>query len=50
MRGLEWGRLYEIYHQKEFDPKKVPAVVQKLYGDPYIKNRKGSFEYINGGS
>ena len=24
--------------------------MQKLYGDPYVKNRKGVFEYILGGS
>ena len=24
--------------------------MQKLYGDPYVKNRKGIFEYILGGS
>ena len=29
---------------------KVSAEVQKLYGDPYVKNRKGIFEYILGGS
>ncbi|MBW6537638.1 MAG: DUF262 domain-containing protein [Mariniphaga sp.] len=50
MCGLEWGRLYEEYHNKAFDPKKVSADVQKLYGDPYVKNRKGIFEYILGGS
>jgi len=50
MCGLEWGRLYETYHKKAFDPKKVSAEVQKLYGDPYIKNHKGVFEYILGGS
>ncbi len=50
MRGLEWGRLYEEYHKKAYDPAKVSAEVQKLYGDPYIKNRKGIFEYILGGS
>jgi hypothetical protein len=50
MRGLEWGRLYEEYHKKGYDPKKVSAEVQKLYGDPYVKNRKGIFEYILGGS
>lgn len=50
MRGLEWGRLYEEYHKKPYDPAKVSKVVQKLYGDPYIKNRKGVFEYILGGS
>lgn len=50
MRGLEWGRLYEKYHKKSYDPSKVLKAVQKLYGDPYIKNRKGVFEYILGGS
>jgi len=50
MCGLEWGRLYELYHKKAYAPKKVSAEVHKLYGDPYIKNRKGVFEYILGGS
>ncbi len=50
MRGLEWGRLYEQYHKKAYNPTKVSAEVQKLYADPYVKNRKGIFEYILGGS
>jgi len=50
MRGLEWGRMYEQYHNKAYDPAKVSAEVHKLYADPYIKNRKGIFEYVLGGS
>jgi len=50
MRGLEWGRLYEAYRKKACNPAKVSVEVQKLYADPYIKNRKGIFEYILGGS
>jgi hypothetical protein len=50
MRGLEWGRLYEAYHRKAYNPKKVSAEVQELYADPYVKNRRGIFEYILGGS
>jgi hypothetical protein len=50
MCGLEWGRLYETYHKKSYDPKKVSEQVHKLYADPYIKNRRGIFEYILGGS
>ena len=50
MRGLEWGRLYETYHHTPYDPAKVSKEVQQLYGDLYIKNRKGIFEYILGGS
>ena len=50
MCGLDWGRLYETYYKKSYNPKKVSEEVQKLYGDPYIKNRKGIFEFILGGS
>jgi hypothetical protein len=50
MKGLEWGRLYEEYHKKAYNPAKVSAEVHKLYADPYIKNRKGIFEYILDGS
>ena len=50
MCGLEWGRLYETYHNKAYNPQKVSAEVHKLYNDPHIKNRKGIFEYILGGS
>jgi len=49
MRGLEWGRLYEEYHKKAYNSSKVSVEVQKLYADPYVKNRKGIFEYILGG-
>ena len=50
MRGLEWGRLYEAYHTTPYNPTKVSQDLHKLYGDPYIKNHKGIFEYILGGS
>lgn len=48
MKGQEWGRLYELYHAKSYDPAKVSTEVKRLYGDSYIKNRKGVFEYILG--
>ncbi|GJQ63551.1 MAG: hypothetical protein SCALA702_26040 [Melioribacteraceae bacterium] len=50
MCGLEWGRLYEEYHRTAYNPKKVSEEVQKLYSDPYVKSRKGIFEYVLGGS
>jgi hypothetical protein len=50
MRGLEWGRLYEAYHHQSYNPAQVSQQVKKLYADPYVKNRKGIFEYILGGS
>lgn len=50
MCGLEWGRLYEKYHRKPYDPAAVRVEVTTLYADPYVKRRKGIFEYVLGGS
>ncbi|MCB0526774.1 MAG: DUF262 domain-containing protein [Saprospiraceae bacterium] len=50
MCGLEWGNFYETYRKKSYDPQKVSEQVKTLYADPYVKNRKGVFEYILGGS
>ena len=50
MRGLEWGRLYEKYKKQPYDHKKVAEQVRELYADSYVKNRKGIFEFILGGS
>lgn len=49
MRGLEWGRLYEKYHRQAYDPKIIESKVKELYADPYVKNRRGIFEYVLGG-
>jgi hypothetical protein len=50
MRGLEWGRLYELYHGKAYDPKKMSDAVKKLAADEDVKSSKGIFEYLLGGS
>lgn len=50
MKGLEWGRLYETYHKKKYDPAKVSTEVRKFLSDFEVKDRKGVFEYILGGS
>ena len=49
MRGLEWGRLYEAYHGRAYNPGKLSVRIRTLYGDAYIKNRKGIWEYVLGG-
>ena len=49
MKGLEWGRLFETYHNTPYNPNIVSAKVHELYGDAAVKNRKGIFEYILGG-
>ena len=50
MKGLEWGRLYETYKKQAYDHNKVSKQVKELYSDSYVKNRRGVFEYILGGS
>jgi len=50
MRGLEWGRLYETYKKQPYSPQKVSKQLKELYADFYVKNKKGIFEYILGGS
>ncbi|MDD3286770.1 MAG: DUF262 domain-containing protein [Bacteroidales bacterium] len=49
MKGLEWGRLYETYRKKPYNSKTVSDEVKRLYADPYVKSRKGIFEYVLGG-
>lgn len=50
MCGVEWGRLYETYHKQSYSPSAVSVEVQSLYASPYVKSRKGVFEFILGGS
>ena len=49
MKGLDWGRLYETYHSKPYNPSSVATEVRDLYGDPYVRSHKGIFEYVLGG-
>jgi len=49
MKGLEWGRLYDTYYKTAYDPAKLSKQVKELYGDAYVKNRKGIWEFVLGG-
>ena len=49
MQGLEWGRLYEEYHSQAYDPENVSLDVKRLYSDPYVKQKRGIFEFVLGG-
>ncbi len=50
MCGLEWGRLYDTYHEQAYDAVKVLKQVRQLLSSFEVKDRKGVFEYILGGS
>lgn len=49
MRGLPWGELYEHYHATPYNPTYMERRARELYADPYVKNRRGIFEYLLGG-
>ena len=49
MQGLEWGRLFELYHKTAYDSKLVSKAVQRLYDDEFVIRKSGIFEYILGG-
>lgn len=49
MKGLPWGQYYEKYHTKPYSSEYVSERVRTLYADPYVKNRRGIFEFILGG-
>ena len=49
MCGIEWGRLYREYHKNPYNPQEVSKKLRELYEDPYVRNRRGIFEYILGG-
>jgi len=50
MKGLEWGRLYETYHGRSYDPRKMSANVKELAADDNVTSNKGIFEFLLGGS
>jgi hypothetical protein len=48
MRGLEWGRLYETYHETAYDAEKVDKSVSALRADVAVNRPKGIYEYVLG--
>lgn len=49
MRGLPWGELYEKYHSTPYNPAHMKERVIALYADPFVKNRRGIYEFLLGG-
>jgi hypothetical protein len=49
MQGLDWGKLYVSYHEQTYSSEEISLQIKKLYGDEFVKNRKGIFEYVLGG-
>lgn len=46
MSGIEWGLLYNKYHKNDYNYKEIIDKTDKLYKDPYVKNKSGIFEFV----
>jgi len=49
MRGLEWGQLYEGYHNTPYNAAAIEARLVDLRGDPAVNSTKGVYEFLLGG-
>ena len=54
MKGVEWGELYNKYHTKNYDAKKIEKELSYLYEmfdvDPDGLKKKGFYEYVLSGN
>ncbi|OIM23892.1 HNH endonuclease [Oenococcus oeni] len=48
MQGVEWGRLYQSYHQRAYDADLVASKVNELLADSDVTKKSGIFEYVLG--
>lgn len=46
MCGLEWGNLYEKYHNINYDPDELDIKINKLFSDSDVTKRSGVYEYL----
>lgn len=46
MKGVEWGHLYNLFHEKELDAKKLEAEVSRLLEDEDVTAKKGIYWYV----
>lgn len=50
MKGLNWGELYDRFHNNPYNHTEVSQKVRDLLCDPCVGDRKNVFEYVLGGS
>ena len=48
MCGLDWGTLYETYHNGSYSRGSINEKVEKLLADDCVRNKRGVFEYVLG--
>lgn len=46
MKGIEWGPLYDKYHDVTYDTKELEDKISKLMEDPDVTNKRGIYIYV----
>lgn len=46
MNNIQWGILYNKYHDNNYNSNNLREEAEKLYNDPYVSDKKGVFEYV----
>lgn len=49
MCGLEWGRLYETFGKRAYNPEELQSQVNELLADEAVEKKAGVCEYVLGG-
>ena len=49
MKGLDWGKFYNLYGNKKLDPKLLEEQIKTLIADDEVQNQKGIYEYVLSG-
>lgn len=46
MKGLEWGKYYNLYNKKAFDAKILETKIETLMSDDDVTKKSGIYEYL----
>ncbi len=46
MNNVNWGALYNKYHDNNYNSNNLRAEAEKLYNDTYVTDNRGIFEYV----
>lgn len=49
MKGLDWGRLWDTYHDKPYDCEQLEGEIKQLMIDDEVTDKKGIYEYVLSG-
>jgi hypothetical protein len=46
MKGIDWGFLYNDFHENEYDPDELEEMIERLYADEDVTSCKGIYKYV----